>query len=111
MNAEEFNERVIELTTMLKPKDRRNLMVCLGDNREGTAAYLCVTGTEWSLVVPVGDCVVHAGSGRRIEVRPSWRDEGVMELAIGDNAGHDFRVRGFIEFPADADIGLTEVVA
>ncbi len=105
MNAAEFNERIVELTTRLKPKNRKNLCVEIGNE---TAVYLQVTGIQWDMIVPVGCCQVHAGSGRRIEVRPSWH-EGMMQLAIGDTSGHDFRVRGYVEFHEGADIELKEV--
>lgn len=110
MNAEQFNARVKALTTGTKPRDRHDLVLCIGDNVEGTAAIIRKAGIMWALEVPVGECTVHAGSGRRIEVRPSWRHEGMMMLCIGENAGSEFRIRGSIEIPGDAELGLTEVV-
>lgn len=110
MNAEQFNSRVKALTTGTKPKDRKDLVLCIGDNVEGTAAIIRKAGIMWALEVPVGECTVHAGSGRRIEVRPSWRHEDMLMLCIGENAGAEYRIRGSIEIPGDAELGLTEVV-
>ena len=35
----------------------------------------------------------------------------MLRLAIGDTSGHDFRIRGFIDFPVDAEIDVREVEA
>lgn len=111
MNAGDFNARVVELTTALKPKDRKVLEVRIGEGSEGTAVYIRPIGRIWELVVPVGDCVVYAGEGRRIEIGASHREDGMLRLAIGDTSGHDFRIRGFIDFPVDAEIDVREVEA
>lgn len=111
MNAGDFNARIIELTTKLRPKDRKVLEVSLGEGSEGTAVYIRPVGTVWELVIPVGDCVVYAGEGRRIEIGASHREDGMLRLAIGDMSGHDFRIRGFIEFPIDAELDIEEVGA
>lgn len=111
MNAGDFNDRIRELTVNLKPKDRKVLEVSLGEGSGGTAVYIRPVGTIWELVIPVGDCVVYAGEGRRIEMGASHREDGMLRLAIGDMAGHDFRIRGFIDFPVDAEIDVREVEA
>ena len=111
MNAGDFNARIAELTVGTKRKDRKVLEVSLGEGSEGTAVYIRPVGITWELVIPVGDCVVYAGEGRRIEMGTSHREDGMLRLAIGDMAGHDFRIRGFIDFPVDAEIDVREVEA
>ena len=107
MNASEFNEAVKAVTVDLNPKDRRDVLIDLGGS---LAVHLRVIGIHWELVVPVGRCQAHVGSGRRIEVRPSWRNEGMSALCIGDNASGDFRIRGYVEFPSDSDLKIEGVV-
>lgn len=109
MNVEEFNARIAELTVGTRPKDRRELLVSILDEC-GTYIRIRPVGKVWELVIPVGDCVVCAGQGRYIKAGASHRTDGMMRLAIGDAVGYyEFRIRGFIEFPADAGLAVEEV--
>lgn len=105
MNAEEFNSRIAELTVGTEPGNRRNLLIRVDDGH-GTCFHVESAGGTWVLTVPVGGCRVCVGVGSCIEIRPSWKRNGAMELTIGSRVGDMTVVRGFVELPDDAGIEI-----
>ena len=105
MNFDELNEIIRSRTVGTKPADRKNLMIVIGDE---TVVYVCVAGIRWDLVIPVGCCLVRAGSGRCVEIVPSWRDESNCSLVLKDNPKSD-HVRGSVEFDRDLAVEIRGV--
>ena len=105
MNAEEFNSRIAELTVGTEPENRRNLLIRVDDGH-GTCFHVESAGGTWVLTVPVGGCRVCVGVGSYIEIRPSWKRDGAVELTIGSRVGDMTVIRGFVELPDDAGIEI-----